>query len=157
MSITFDPTLTGFNVTGFTSPIYDNEDDLPPNGFSRQRIFTGLTSGTVPAGLSYHSVSSPCTATIERPAAFKSLPPVNPVTGVLPNVPRNVWKIRIRKGVLPLAGQSPVPMVIETKLSVPAGADLADPDAIRQAYSIWGGEVSDLAIQFADAMINGDF
>lgn len=154
MAITFDPSLLGHECTGFTSPNFYNDEDTPPKATAVQRAVSSIT-GTVPAELTAHSVSSPFTYTVERPAQFKTLGPVNPATGKLGSVPRNVWKFRTRKGVTPLAGQAPVTMIIETTVSVPAGADTADMENIRGAFSFHIGQYVDIGTQLADIMGTG--
>jgi hypothetical protein len=109
--------------------------------------------GGTQTGVSAHSVSSPFTITAVRPATFRGAGVPNPVTGVLSNVPRNTFKVITRKGVLPLAGQSPLVMLVTTEISVPAGADVADPASVRAALSahfgtLWAESdgIGDLAI-----------
>lgn len=155
MSLTFAATLQGKDMGGFTAAIFDNEDDTAVKPTAVQRAFTGENSGTFPAGIVFHSVSAPFTYTVERPAQFKTLGPVNPVTGKLGNIPRNVFVLRTRKGVIPLAGQASSTMVIETKISVPAGADVADLDNIHAGLSVHFGEASSLSSQLGDLMGDG--
>lgn len=155
MSITLVATIAGADQTGFTGPIFDLVEDTPPKITAVQQVVTGENAGTFPAGLAYHSVSSPFTVTIERPAQFKMLSPVNPVTGLLASVPRNVYKLRTRKGVVPLSGQSSVTMVIETSISVPAGADTADLDNIRAALSVHFGAGDRYSDEIGDMMGDG--
>jgi hypothetical protein len=90
-----------------------------------------------------------------RPAAFKQLGAPNPVTGVVANVPRNVFKVLTRKGVIPLDGQSPVVMTVTTEISIPAGADDADPESVRAALSAHIGALWDDSAGIGDSCING--
>lgn len=145
--------LTGASQTGFTSPTYTFVSDTPPNSRSEQLAVTALggTQGSATA----HSVSSPFTLTMERPAQFKMLGQPNPVTGVVANVPRNVYVVRTRKGALPLAGQAAQTLLIETKISVPAGSDTADPDNIRAALSAHCGLLWDQSTGIGDTGIDG--
>lgn len=155
MAISFDLTLPLQDYAGFTTAIVTNVADTGPNAHSVQQAMTAETSGTFPSGMVFHSVSSPFTFTAERPAQFRILPPVNPVTGKLGSVPRNVFTFRTRKGVVPLAGQSPVTMVIETKVSIPAGADVADPDNIRLGMGVHIGEMNSISVGLVETLIDG--
>jgi hypothetical protein len=134
--------VTGGAITGFTSPTYTLTSDLFPGLNGEQYAVTAL--GGTQTGVVAHSVSKPFTVSMVRPASLKMLPALNPVTGQLPNVPRNVYKLITRKGVIPLSGQSAVPLLIETVMHVPAGADTADPANIHGALSLhigtlWAG------------------
>jgi hypothetical protein len=46
-------------------------------------------------------------------------------------------------------------MVIETKVSVPAGADTADPENIRLGLAVHFAEGNDLAAQLGNLTIDG--
>jgi hypothetical protein len=155
MAISWDSTLLIQDYPGYTTAIVTNVEDTGPNAHSVQRAFTAESSGTFPATVTFHSVSSPFTFTVERPAQYRILGPVNPVTGKLGSVPRNVFTMRTRKGVTPLSGQAPVTMVIETKVSVPAGADAADPVNIRLALGVHAAEMNNLSTQLAEIFIDG--
>jgi hypothetical protein len=130
--------VTGAPATSLTSPTYTLSADTPPNALSVQKAVTAI-GGTQSGVDTSSSVSRPFTITFSRPANFKGLPPVNPVTGVLPRVPNNVWVLLTRKGVTPLTGQAPVTMTIRTEISVPAGADTADAPNVRAAMSLHCG------------------
>jgi hypothetical protein len=125
--------ITGGPQTGFTSPTYTIVSDTPPNAHSVQYAVTAL--GGTQTGVTTHTVSSPFTITAERPAQFRQLGSVNPVTGVISNVPMNVSKIRTRKGVLPAASQPHKTCIIETFIRVPAGADTYDAANVLAAMS----------------------
>jgi hypothetical protein len=86
---------------------------------------------------------------------LRALSPVDPVTGVLRSVPRNSYKIITRKGVVPLAGQSPVVLNITTTLDIPAGADVADPANIRAALSLHIGSLSQISASAGDTLVTG--
>jgi hypothetical protein len=100
-------------------------------------------------------VSSPFTITVEKPSAFKQLGTPNPGTGVIANVPYNVYKVRTRKGVLPLAGQPRRVAMIETKISIPAGADEADSEDIRAMLSAHFGFCYSESAGLGDMTIEG--
>lgn len=155
--ITIPTTLSLSGQTGFTSATVTTIVDTPQSSRAIQNAVTAEASGTFPSGMTFHSVSSPFTVTVERPAQFRTLGPVNPITGRLGSVPRNVYKIRTRKGVVPLAGQAPVTCVIETTISVPAGSDAADADNLRMAIGSHFGLCSSSAVtdEVGDMLADG--
>lgn len=145
--------VTGAPQTGLTSPTYTLSADVAPNAHSEQYAVSAL--GGTQTGVSAHSVSKPFTITMERPQNFRQVPLPNPVSGALGNVPRNVYTFRTRKGVLPLAGQAAQTMLIETKISVPAGADTADASSIRAALSAHAGVLWESSNDIGDTLIDG--
>lgn len=155
MPFTPSSPLTGGPMTGLTSPTYTLTSDTPPNAHSVQFAVTAL--GGTQTGVTTHSVSSPFTLTAERPAQFKYLGTPNPVTGVVGNVPVNVTKIRTRKGVTPAANQAVRPAMIETKISVPAGAETYDTVNVRAMQSAHFGlcwaESSDIGAIPVDGIV----
>jgi hypothetical protein len=140
-------------MTGFTSPTYDYVNDIAPSQHGEQ-VAIDTIGGTQPS-VDAHSISRPFTVTIFRPKAYKGLPQVNPVTGQLPSVPRNVLKVITRKGVTVLSGQPSVPMLVETIIHVPAGADTADPTNVQAALSAHIGALSDQSSGIADVALTG--
>lgn len=153
MSFSLTSPFTGGPQSGFTSPTYDYVDDVAPDSNGEQVAID--TIGGTQTGVDAHSVSRPFTVTIMRPKTFKSLPVVNPVTGALPNVPRNVYKLITRKGVTPLSGQSSHTMLVETIIHVPAGADTADAANVRAALSAHAGALWDQSSGIGDTLISG--
>jgi len=145
----FAPTtpITGSTQTGLTSPTYTIATDTNPDSNGKQ-VYVSALGGTQTGVLS-HSVAAPFTCSMFRPKALKVLAPVNPVTGVLRNVPTNTYKVITRKGVLPLAGQSYKTAVLSSTLDIPAGADLADPLSLRAAISCHIGLLTQ-PVRFAD-------
>lgn len=154
MSVSLTSPVTGAAVTGFTSPTYTLTQDSAPNAHSKQWAVTAL-GGTQPGSVDVHSISAPFTITVERPANFRGVGTPNPVTGVLGTQPRNVFKIRFRKGMLPLSGQSDQISNCELRIPVVAGADSADPENIRALFSLLGGVMNDNADELAQACIDG--
>lgn len=154
MSVSLTSPVTGAAVTGFTSPTYTLTTDSAPNSHSKQWAVTAL-GGTQPGSVDVHSISNPWTVTVERPANFRGVGSPNPVTGVLGVQPRNVFKIRIRKGMLPLSGQADQISNCELRIPVVAGADSADPENIRALFSLLGGIFNTDADTLAQAMIDG--
>lgn len=145
--------ITGTAQTGLTSPTYTFVSDLPPSANAEQVAVTAL--GGTQTGVEVHSVSRPFTMTMFRPVSYKQLPVLNPNTGALPNVPRNTFKLITRKGVTVLSGQNPVTMTVTTEISVPAGADLADPESVRAALSAHFGLVSQCSAGIGDSCVDG--
>jgi hypothetical protein len=145
--------VTGAAQTGFTAPTYTTVADVAPDDNGKQVAVTAL--GGTQTGVTVHSVSSPFTVTIIRPRTFKSLGQVNPVTGTLPSVPKNLWKLVIRKGVLPLAGQQPALLVIRLDVDVPAGSDVADAPNIRAALSAAIGVLNQQSAGLGDSLVSG--
>jgi len=111
--------------------------------------------GGTQAGVTSHTVASPFQVNIVRPKSFKILAPVVPGTGLLPSVPKNSWKIIIRKGVTPLAGQPAAVMLVKIEIDVPAGADTADAPNIRAALSAAIGALNQQSAGLGDTMVSG--
>lgn len=151
----FAPTspVTGGTSTVLTSPTYTVVADSAPTQWSKQYYVSAL--GGTQTGVVAHSVSNPFTGTMFRPSVMKTLAPVNPVTGVLRQVPFNEYSVLTRKGVTPLAGQAVVPMPIRTTLGVPAGADSADPLSLAAAISFHIGLLAQLADEIRKTALTG--
>lgn len=145
--------VTGSAQTGLTGPTYTISADVAPDSNGKQYAVTAL--GGTQTGVVSHSVSAPFTLTFWRPKAFKSLGTVDPVTGQVRAVPMNVWKLIVRKGVLPLAGQAYSTFRITLVLEVPAGSDSADPEDIRAALSFLFGTLSQQSAGIGDSIISG--
>ena len=151
----YNPTspITGTPQTGLTSPTYTHTADVAPDVNGKQVAVTAL--GGTQTGVVAHSISSPFTLTMVRPKTMKLLPAVNPTTGQLRNVPKNTSKVITRKGVIPLAGQAPVVMVVTTTIDVPAGADTADAASVRAALSAHIGLLSQQSAGIGDTVTTG--
>lgn len=145
--------VTGAAQNGLTSPTYTTTVDTPPDMNSKQVAITAL--GGTQAGVDAHSVSRPFTLTVTRPKAMASLGKPNPVTGRIAKVPFNTYKVLTRKGVLPLAGQPSLPMLIRTEIQVPAGADTADASNILAALSAHIGFLYNVSVGLGDTAKNG--
>jgi hypothetical protein len=154
MSLTLTTPITGGAQTGFTSPTYTIAADTAPTSSGKQYAVTAI-GGTQASVDTASSVSRPFTMTLARPATLKSLGPVDPVTGALRSVPRNTFTVIGRKGVTPLAGQSPVVMLSKLTIDVPAGADIADPANLRAAISFLVGSLNQVSSGLGDTIISG--
>lgn len=153
MSFTLTSPITGAAQTGFTTPTYTHVVDSAPDVNGKQVAVTAL--GGTQAGVTAHSVASPFTVTLVKPKNFKILSPVVPGTGLLPSVPKNQWKIIVRKGVTPLVGQPASVMLIKIELDVPAGSDTADMPNIRAALSAAIGALNQQSAGLGDTLITG--
>lgn len=144
---------TGAPGTGLTSPTYTLVADAPPAPNGKQWYVSAL--GGTQTNVTVSSVDKPFTLSVFRPAVFNRIPPVNPVTGVLPRVQRNVHKIITRKGGTPLAGQTPQIILIETSVSVPAGVETADFPALAASLSLHIGALWEQSNEWGDAQAAG--
>jgi hypothetical protein len=145
--------ITGSAQVGLTSPTYTPTVDSPPVVNSKQWWVSAL--GGTQTGVSVHSASSPFTVAFFKPLVFKQLGPVNPVTGVLKDVPMNTYKMIVQKGMLPLAGQAFKTGRMTVLLDIPAGADLADYQSIRAMLSCGIGALSQVTSGLGDTLIQG--
>lgn len=145
--------VTGGAQTGFTSPTYSHVSDYAPDATGKQIAVTAL--GGTQTGVRLHSASDPFTATLFRPKSFKTLGVPNPATGIVERVGKNKWKFIVRKGVIPLAGQSPQLMLITCDIDVPAGADSADSANVRAALSLLVGLLSQQSAGIGDTLASG--
>jgi hypothetical protein len=153
MSITPTSPLPGATMPDLTSPTYTLASDFGPNSHSVQWSVSAL--GGTQTGVDSHTVSKPFTITIERPANFRQLGAVNPTTGVVANVPNNVYVVRTRKGVVPLAGQNARNAIIETRIVVPAGSDTADLPNLEAGLSAHIGFLSNISTSLGGTVESG--
>jgi hypothetical protein len=153
MTINFTSPVTGAAQTGLTSPTYTLVSDLAPDSNGRQQAVTAL--GGTQTSVRTHSSTDPFTITSFRPKVFQSLGKPNPTTGVIKYVPMNRFRILTRKGVLPLAGQSPVPAMMDTICSIPAGSDSADSPNLRAMASLHIGALTQQPAGIGDTLVTG--
>jgi hypothetical protein len=144
--------ITGAAQTGLTSPTFTLTADTAP-GNSKQWAVT--TVGGTQTGVLPHSLGLPFTISCFKPLAIKQLGRANVVTGVINTVPRNVFKVITRKGVLPLAGQPATNLQITTVIELPAGSDTADPVSVRSALSAHLGALAQQAAGLGDTVVSG--
>ncbi len=154
MTIALTSPVTGYSMTGFTSPTYTVTLDRAPDSSNGIQYAVTALGGTQ-TGVTAHSTSSPFTVTWVKPKVFKQLGQVNPITGALPNVPKNQWIAIFRKGVTPLAGQPAAVATIRVTIDVPAGADTADPANLKALMSMFGGAWAQVTSGSADSLISG--
>lgn len=153
MAVVLTSPVTGLAQTGLTSPTYTLTADTPPVPNSKQWAITAL--GGTQTGVEAHALSQPFTITVFRPAVPKTIGSPNPSTGVISNIPRNVSKTVVRKGVNVAADQPPNTALITLICDIPAGADVYDPESIRAALSLLFGSFSQQSAGFGDSVVNG--
>lgn len=153
MTITFTSPVTGAAQTNLTTPTYTHVSDIAPDSNGRQVAVTAL--GGTQTGVRTHSSTDPFTLTSFRPKVFQALGKPNPTTGVIKYVPSNRYRILTRKGVIPLAGQSVVPAMADTVISVPAGSDTADAPNLRAMLSLHFGALSQQSAGIGDTAVTG--
>lgn len=154
MSLTITSPVTGAAQTGFTTPTYTIAADTAPTSAGKQYAVTAI-GGTQTGVDAASSPTRPFTITGSRPASLKALSPVDPVTGVLRAIPRNTYKLLVRKGVTVLAGQAPAVLQAKLEVDVPAGADIADPANVRAALSLMFGAIAQISSSFGDTCVTG--
>lgn len=152
MTVALSSPVSGGAQTGLTAPTYTVVADTPPNAYSKQWAVTAL--GGTQVNVEVHGASKPFTITFSRPQVIRSAPVVNPVTGVMPNSPRNVYSVIVRKGGNPGVGQNPQTNVLRCDLSVAAGVDLVEPEDIRAGLSLLIGSLNQQSAGLGDTLIN---
>ncbi len=153
MTVSLSSPVTGSAQTGLTSPTYTVVADVPPNAYTKQWAVTAL--GGTQTNVDVHGASKPFTIAFSRPQTIRSAPVPNPVTGLMPNSPRNVYSVIVRKGVVPGTGQNPQPEVLRCEFSVVAGSDLIEPEDIRASLSFLIGSLSQVSAGLGDTLVNG--
>jgi hypothetical protein len=154
MAIVPSSPVTGGAQTGFTAPTYTIVvDNAAPNANSTQWAVSAL--GGTQVGVTAHSVSSPFTFTVERPANYRLIGVPNPATGIISNVPFNVIKLRVRKGATPASGQSPRVAMAELFLRVPAGSDTYDAANLKAMCSLLAGIISGQSANIGQVLLDG--
>lgn len=155
MAVTIPGTVTGTPQTGLTSPTYTTGPDKAVESNVTQAVVTAL--GGTQTGVDAHSISRPFTLSFARPKQFNGLGKPNPTTGLIASVPYNEYRSKTVKGVTPMAGQPPKPLIIETTIKVPAGADIADAHNIRAALSAHFGLMANATVSagIGDTTVTG--
>jgi len=154
MSFTLTSPITGGAQTGFTTPAYVIATDTAPSNTGKQYAVSGIT-GTQTGVDTSSSPTRPFTITLSRPPVLRQLPALNAVTGILGNVPKNVYKILTRKGVTVLSGQVPQLASASTEIAVPAGADVNDAANIRAMLSLHIGGINSISASIGDTAVSG--
>ena len=144
--------VTGAAISGLTSPTYTVGADTPPSSNSKQYAVTAL-GGTQP-GVSAHSLSSPFTATMFRPATIKSLGAPN-ASGVIKTFPKNTFELLTRKGVGVLANQPIQLATMRTAITMPAGADTYDAMSVKAMLAFHIGLLTQIYQGMSDTVLTG--
>lgn len=145
--------ITGAAVTGLTSPTYTITADVAPSMNGKQYAVTAL--GGTQSNVDTNTVSKPFTISFFRPVVLKTLPQINPVTGVIKNIPMNQYKLITRKGAQPAVNQMIMVARITTIIEVPAGSDTYEPEELRALISAHFGTGWAQASGIADTVITG--
>lgn len=153
--MSFNPAspLPGSYVAGLTTPTYTIVTDTAPNINGKQYAVTAL--GGTQTGVDINTVSKPFTLTFFRPAVLKVIPGINPLTGVVKNVPVNSYKLVTRKGAVPAVNQQIQVARITTTIDVPAGTDTYEPEEIRAMISAHFGALWSQSSGIADTVLTG--
>lgn len=143
---------TGAPATGLTTPTYTLVADKAPDVNGVAYAVSAL--GGTQTGVEVSSVSNPFTLLATRPKVLRTLPALQ-ANGQLPSVPKNTFTVSVRKGVEVLAGQPKQIMLGKLELSIPAGADVNDPESVRAAISLLIGALWEQSNEFGDTCISG--
>lgn len=154
MAYTPTSPVTGSAQTGLTSPTYTLTADVAPEG-SVAKQFAVTTLGGTQTGVTTNTVASPFTLNFVRPRLLKVLQAVVGQTGLIGRVPKNIYQLITRKGVVCLAGQPAQVMLIRTTIEVPAGSDTADAANVRAALSAHIGLLSQQSSGIGDTSVTG--
>jgi hypothetical protein len=154
MSLTISSPVTGGAQTGLTTPAYVIAADSYPTNSGKQYAVASLT-GTQAGVDTSSSPSRPFTISGSRPPVLRQVPAVNAVTGLISNVPNNVYKVVVRKGVTVLAGQTPRVASVQCEIAIPAGADLNDTPNVRAMLSLFIGALNQISASLGDTCVSG--
>lgn len=152
MSFAPSSPVTGGAQTGLTSPTYTLTADTPPVPHAKQYAVSAL--GGTQTGVEVHALSNPFTIAMFKVAAPKALPAANPATGAIYNVPKNVLKLVVRKGLEVAADQPRQFGQINTSFDLPAGTDSYDSESIRAMLSLYIGVLSANSAAIGDSLIS---
>lgn len=150
MSYSPSSPITGSAQTGFTSPTYTIAPDTAPDYNGKQHAVTAI--GGTQAGVTVHTPGSPFTLTFVRPKSLRMLPPLG-INGQYPNVPNNVYKFIVRKGVTPAANQPARVAMAEMSISVPAGSETYDAANVRALLSACVGLLNQQSAGIGDTVV----
>lgn len=152
MTVSISTPVTGGAQTGFTTPSITLTTDVAPSINGKQYAATAVSG--MP-NVDSHSVSKPFTITVMRPSSMKVLPAPSPVTGIIKQVPKNTYKIIVRKGAVPYANQQAQIAMINCSIDVPAGTDTYEPEEIRAMLSLFIGAVQQISAGLGDTATTG--
>lgn len=151
----FNPSspVAGAAVPGFTSPTYTLTADINPSVNGKQWVVSA--AGGTQVGVETNTVSKPFTISAFRPIVLKTLPPANPITGVIKGAPVNSYKVITRKGCEPASAQASVVNRITTIIDVAAGTDTFDIADVKAMLSLHIGALTAQSSGIADTVATG--
>lgn len=153
MTIAVASPITGATTfTGLTNPTYTIAADQAPDVNGKAYAVTAL--GGTQTGVEVSAASNRFTLLFTRPKTLRLLPALQ-ANGQLANVPKNVWVVSGHKSVDVLSGQPKQLMVARLELSVPAGADTADPESVRALICAFAGALWESGNDLADSIVQG--
>lgn len=152
MTIALTSPVTGAAQTGFTSPTYTHVADTAPDTNGKQYAVTA--AGGTQVGVTTHSGSSPFTITFTKPKVWRNLGKPNPTTGLIKDVPRNTFKVIVRKGMTPAASQPYQIGMVNIAIDVPSGADTYDAANVRAMLSAAIGALSQVTSGLGDTVVS---
>lgn len=155
MSLTLTSPVTGGAQTNLTTPTYTLVTDSAPNGNSGKAYAVSGIGGTQAGVDTTSSPSRPFTIVNSRPPVLRQVPAVNQVTGLIGNVPVNVYKTNVRKGVTVLAGQASRIAYANVEIGIPAGADINDAPNVRAMLSLLVGALNQMSAGLGDTAVTG--
>jgi hypothetical protein len=132
MALDITTSITGVVLNGFSAPTYTLALDTPPANNAKQSIVTAL--GGTQTGVRTHTPSDPFSITVSKPVIPVPYPKTN-LQGVVGKAGRNKYVMLIRKGTLPLTGQSPQVSDLRIETNVVSGADVNDKANLAALYS----------------------
>jgi len=136
MSLSPTSPVVGLAMAGLTSPTYTLTLDTT---LANVKQYAVTSIGGTQTGVTAHSPSSPFFVSLTRPASFKQVGTIDPVTGQLRSVPRNTWKLLFGKGMIPFTNQAPTTGLIRAEIVLPAGCETADINSLAALFSFAGG------------------
>lgn len=151
MAINITSPVTGSAQAGLTSPTYTVTVDTPKDVNGKQWAVTAL--GGTQTGVEAHSASNPFTLAFWRPKVYKALDAVTNATHVLRNVPKNIYGIRVEKGMEVLTTQPRQIGYVSISIGIPAGADVTDPESVRAMLSAAIGSLQQVSSGLGDTCV----
>lgn len=148
-----DSSITGGAQTNLTTPTYTVVDDTAPAVNGKQKVVTAL--GGTQTDVRTHTTSDPFRWNFTKPLSPKALPAANPVTGIVPSVPKNTYTLILQKGVKVNAAGQLDKLTMRLTMDVPAGSESADPANIRAACSLLVGLLGEESADLGDTLVLG--
>lgn len=153
MTIALTTPITGSAQSGFTAPTYILTADTASDVNGKQWAVTAV--GGTQAGVTPHTASSPFTWTYWRPKLYRVLGKPNPVTGLITNVPKNIHRVNVIKG-MSVAPNQPVQLgYIKAEIGIPSGAESYDAPNVRAMLSAFIGGITQVSSGAGDTLVTG--